>query len=529
MWAADGEQHDTYSFSAPFASGANTTETTHFLLGGYDCDNTLNLRESGDGTNASWLAQPPWLLKTGELNWHETQTHNVTPATVDMPTTWEGHMTFVAPADYPPGTPVIFTFDGVDYARDTGVPLDLSHVTFLGQEPIAYSGSSVSYLTTMSGGESYTLDCGSFGWPGGYSKTSTIAVDPSINYTLTWIESANWFKFDSFGNQKITVSVAPNPFIFCVGTNAETFVASGALGTFTYSWTSSGQILSTSGGRSETAVVVFASASSNASVTAKVTTPVGAISAMATGIVNDIWIDHMTFATTPADTNRTTIGVGEEVTLTLRQGCSGDITWELSGPGTISATNNFNPITFTAGGQASSPTVTARQNGLSRTVSFDVKEPTWYDHADFLPTGDPAFSAGTAGASMRLYVTMAPTSVSFYRVQMGELTNAASSITGYFTNFPQDALAHTTAGHFWGMTESNQWVDSCSGGGFLPPWSNGSFNWVIPWRWYVPGYSTNMMSPWAQVFTIDAEGRVTIAKFGRAVVRTTNDVTTTYP
>ena len=207
MWAADGEQHDTYSFSDPFASGANTTETTHFLLGGYDCDNTLNLRESGDGTNASWLAQPPWLLKTGELNWHETQTHNVTPATVDMPTTWEGHMTFVAPADYPPGTPVIFTFDGVDYARDTDVPLDLSHVTFQGQEPIAYSGSSVSYLTTMSGGESYTLDCGSFGWPGGYSKTSTIAVDPSINYTLTWIESANWFSFGGFGNQRLKATI----------------------------------------------------------------------------------------------------------------------------------------------------------------------------------------------------------------------------------------------------------------------------------------------------------------------------------
>ena len=434
---------------------------------------------------------------------------------------WDGGLAFTVPLSYEAHTWILFTIS-VDYARSEDQPRDMSQVTLWGMAPIQWNdvAGTATYLMMVEPGEGFSIDGGSIGYPGGYTRGwEGSRADPPAKWGGT--DDENWIKFFEFENSVVKVSVSPNPFTTCVGATIP-FTASGALGTFTYKWGGSGEVVSYSGPRKETAYIRFTSRSSNATVTATAGGPSG----KAKGIVNDVWIEHVTKATTPANTNRTTIGVGEEVTLTLHPTCSDNISWTLSGAGSLSALSG-NPITFTAAGYASSPNITAIQNGILRSISFDVKEPTGYDHAGFISTGDPAYPVNVAGASMYLDVTMAPTSVSFYRVIMGELTNAASSVTGYFTN--KNNLAHSTAGHFWQLDEANSWIDHCWTPGCPTPWSDGGFGWIIPWRWYVPGYSTNYMSSWSETFTIDANGTMSISKFGKTVTRTTNDVINPHP
>ncbi len=77
-----------------------------------------------------------------------------------------GHSTF-APRGYRPNTTVILTFEGVDYRRRDGAPLDLRQVKFRGQPPISYSNEtqSVSYWLTVDGGQEYTISEADFEWP----------------------------------------------------------------------------------------------------------------------------------------------------------------------------------------------------------------------------------------------------------------------------------------------------------------------------------------------------------------------------
>ena len=74
-------------------------------------------------------------------------------------------LTFRAPVQYLPNTVVILTFEGVNYTQQTGMPLDLSQIQYLGQEPVSNDASSVSYLITVNGGQTYTIDQDSFQWP----------------------------------------------------------------------------------------------------------------------------------------------------------------------------------------------------------------------------------------------------------------------------------------------------------------------------------------------------------------------------
>jgi len=238
-------------------------------------------------------------------------------------------------------------------------------------------------------------------------------------------------------------------------------------------------------------------------------------------------IVHVTFATIPSNTGRTTIGVGEEVYFNLSPGCPcGNTTWSVTGASNYGASGNGG--FFYADGQQSEVNITAVCCGKTYSASFNVIEPTGIENVYISSTGVPAYSVGTAGASMELGLTMAPTSVSFYQVQEGEVTNAASSVFGYFTNFPAALLAHTSAGFFVQVNQANQWSDGCNTGTYvLPsPFSSGGFQWVIPWRWFVPGWSTNTMSPYTQTFTIDANGTMSISKLGQTVTRTTNNVIT---
>jgi len=84
------------------------------------------------------------------------------------------------------------------------------------------------------------------------------------------------------------------------------------------------------------------------------------------------------------------------------------------------------------------------------------------------------------------------------------------------------------------LSSDNLWAtrfDACDSGSLDPlptgGWAGGSFTWNIPWEWWVEGsHATNLVTNgWQQVFTIDANGKVTITKFNNlTVTRDTNSV-----
>jgi hypothetical protein len=229
-------------------------------------------------------------------------------------------------------------------------------------------------------------------------------------------------------------------------------------------------------------------------------------------------------ALTNTNRDRTTVGVGEQVDLF---GMPVDTAWTTSA-GSLSATNG-NVTTFTAPSNAPSGGVIATVIGTCKTASmavlFNVVPPSGIDHAKIIATNH--YSIGVAGAGMGNAIWIAPTSVSFYRVEIVEVGEPATNVTGYFTNFPPSDLDHRTHGadHWFYLTADNKWSDTAAIGPLLPPWLSGEFSWTIPANWKVgESGSTNFMNGWTQVFEIDWNGTVSINKFENTIVRDTNDV-----
>ncbi|HVM60286.1 MAG TPA: hypothetical protein VMV72_05400 [Verrucomicrobiae bacterium] len=240
-------------------------------------------------TNYEYAAQPSWNLKFGEMDsWEKTMERDW--AFSNMQWKWDGSLTFVAPLSYGASTPVIFTFQNVNYARAPGVPLDLSQVTYQGQHPISWDdgNQTVSYLVFVNGGETYSLNSSSFAWPTGWTSNLTAQADCAD--IEDYYEKDNWFEFNGFAPTVAMAHVDPSPFNFCAYTTQE-FTATGPLDSFgsLCLWSANGGVIvGTSGGRNENAEVYFPSAGP-ASVTVR-EAPFsfdGSINATATGTVVD--------------------------------------------------------------------------------------------------------------------------------------------------------------------------------------------------------------------------------------------------
>ncbi|MEI6077297.1 MAG: hypothetical protein WCS94_17080, partial [Verrucomicrobiota bacterium] len=251
-------------------------------------------------------------------------------------------------------------------------------------------------------------------------------------------------------------------------------------------------------------------------------------------------------ALTDAYRGRTQVGVGEEVSVyldpPLGMAFPENPTWYVSGGG-IDATNG-SATTFTAASNACSATVTVQVRDVQLAKNFGVVEPSGVDHANVTISDLKHFNTGEAGAGMHLHPYMAPTSVSFYRVQCEEVGEDASDVTGYFANNPPftvNALSHrgntTRNGYKKGdawfqLQESNLWQEGWDNANTraLPdlPWSDGHFSWVIPGKWKIgSGPTNNIANGWDQRFTINSLGTVTVTKFGHTVTRHINEITGT--
>ena len=226
------------------------------------------------------------------------------------------------------------------------------------------------------------------------------------------------------------------------------------------------------------------------------------------------WLTSETVAENPTDRKRVKLGVGEEVNLKVKPSKE-DTSWNAS-------VGKFNLD------KGSAVLLTLKDD-----VGAALFAPTGIDSAVVKST--QSYSEGQASAGMHLYpVIMAPTDVSFYKVQMLEVGEDASNISGYFLDYQQLSHKGNGADVWFNLDQKNQWPESWDYAtltGWPSPWTKfGSFTWNIPAKWKVNNStgisSEHSIAGWNQVFSIAVGGAITIQKFGHSVPRTTSNVIT---
>ena len=229
------------------------------------------------------------------------------------------------------------------------------------------------------------------------------------------------------------------------------------------------------------------------------------------------------------DTNRTDLGVGEEVTLKFIPDLITNTYWQNTWSTTAGSVAPAAAIStsFTAPSNASPATVTATVGDEKLDVSFGVSEPSGIDHADIIYRFP--YALGFAGAGMHLRPYLSPTNVSFYRLQCMEIGEDASSVTGYFTQFAADFLSHKGHGadQWFGINCDNSWKepwDDARSAQFSPAWGQGGgFTWIIPAKWKVGDGPEHEIHFSDQEFSMDASGTMQVKKFKRTVTRPTSE------
>jgi hypothetical protein len=241
-----------------------------------------------------------------------------------------------------------------------------------------------------------------------------------------------------------------------------------------------------------------------------------------------------TVATTPTNRDRGTLGVGEQVNLGFQPALPVYGYWSCS-TGSVSQAYYYSTV-FTAPSNAAEATVTFKYvSSAGRmvvlTTNFTVVEPTGVDHADFVEYYSYS-STSLAGAGVHLRPYIGPTNVSFYRVQVMEVGEAASSLSGYFTTNNAPSHIGNGAGAWIQLDYDNHWLgdyDWAKSYDWSPPWtgtnwSGGSYTWNIPAVWQIGNGPTNSMNAWNQVHTLNANGTMQVTKFGHTVSRTIQNV-----
>jgi hypothetical protein len=224
-------------------------------------------------------------------------------------------------------------------------------------------------------------------------------------------------------------------------------------------------------------------------------------------------------ATTPSDQSRTNLGVGEQVNFYFNPApTTTNITWSATA-GSLAVTSGMTNL-FTAPDNATNVTVTVTIGSAPVNLYYKITEPS--SETSVIGSTN-TFPAGIEGAGMQLIITWGPTNVSFAKVQILEVPGPASSITGYFTNFPSASLSHFPNTNWVTLSSFNQTADTASVSNLPAPWYPGGFDWNIPVQWkIVNGNKTNNFpTNEIQSFRItDTNGTTTVSKLGSSVTRT---------
>ena len=163
--------------------------------------------------------------------------------------------------------------------------------------------------------------------------------------------------------------------------------------------------------------------------------------------VTIIEITNQCVAPIPTNRTRLTLGVCEEVKLTINPMPSGGVTWSLQGGGSLSSYND-QTITYTAPATKGASAVFATfPNGSPCDIGFNTIEPdgSYTDSKTQETTNNSIYAAGQQGCAMYCDVIVNPTTVSFYNVEIKEIGEDANNIWGWFAtnNYSPSSLPHT--------------------------------------------------------------------------------------
>ena len=226
----------------------------------------------------------------------------------------------------------------------------------------------------------------------------------------------------------------------------------------------------------------------------------------------------------PANKARTTIGVGEEVSLYF-DGTIANVTpptWTTTG-GALSQPTGWNTL-FTAPDNEGNVNVTCNVHGEKFEIPFDVLKPNGVKSTQ---RGLESFPVGQVGAGMYINVVLQPATVSFYRVEMMEPGADATGTTGYFINNAPSHNSGNGANDWHPVNNANKIVsppenlfDHATSSGW-PIGASGSYTWPISPIWRVLGNATTHPLPgWTdQVHTLGSDGTMRVDKLGLYVTR----------
>jgi formylglycine-generating enzyme required for sulfatase activity len=283
-----------------------------------------------------------------------------------------------------------------------------------------------------------------------------------------------------------------------------------------------------------------------------------------TQTTNGVWylanMDVQEPTSPPACTWRHTVGVGEQIRLTLQglpPDISGSAQWTAGGGtiqngvgGPVVQTGSGVQITYTAGTTAGNATVTATLvGGAQMATSFAITAPTSIT-ATYI-SSEP-FTTGTVGAGMFVYWTVLPTNVSFGNLMISESSCQAINVTGFYRNSPYP-LMHNPSGtsysnpsqdvglnsYNWQIVRSDNVAptddhgsDWCSSGPLSIATNfggtlSGGFEWDIPFVWKLQSDTQNTnvtLFPTTVKATVSVNnsGTVTVTKANASDTRSSN-------
>lgn len=225
-------------------------------------------------------------------------------------------------------------------------------------------------------------------------------------------------------------------------------------------------------------------------------------------------LDSTTVATQPAERSRKTVGVGEEVTLTLEPTSLSPVTWSISGEGALDSSSG-NPVTFTAHDRESTATIIATYAGFTCSVSFTVIQPSGVLFENVAPIG----GGGTPptqtwiGFQYKAGVYIQPDTVNFYNIKLYE-SNATAQTTGYFADkdIPDHSPngPHDVAGYTSGKGSSMAPEDWIGGSASPDPFSDGTIVWPIDWLYSIGSGLEHTIQTVDQKYTLDVEPGETV-------------------
>ena len=234
-----------------------------------------------------------------------------------------------------------------------------------------------------------------------------------------------------------------------------------------------------------------------------------------------------TMATWPADRRRKTIGVCEEVLISLNP----DVNQRLShnqANGSSLNRQGFGKWTYIAPSVPSFDSISAQDYG--ELFPFAIVAPSGYESRLVSIMKDP--TQGVSGAfRMSFNLTLLPTNVSFYALQVIEVGLPANECSGYFSD-PRNSYfrEHTSsagANQWVDVLPRNQGTDYAQIAELPPPWGDGgSMTWPIPNKYRskaapaIDYYFCNT----DQSFSVASNGTATQTKFDWMVTAGTNRV-----